>query len=94
MDEVYKEVSSTLKSTDSTNLAETPQTAHVPYALPTEDRYLVLVRSKQQIEELDRISENHVSFHTAMTDVSLRLPASTMSRPVLRRISGFIISTQ
>lgn len=48
--------------------------ADIPYALPTADRYLVLVRSKQQIQELDKIPEHHVSFHSAMTDVSTKSP--------------------
>ena len=50
------------------------QVASAPYAVPTADRYLVLVRSKQQIQELDRIPEQHVSFHTAMSDVSFESP--------------------
>lgn len=68
---VYKTVWPNFKSNSYCLFAKIPQAAHVPFALPTADRYLVLVRSKQQIEELDRINEHHVSFHTAMADVSL-----------------------
>ena len=83
MDEVYKEVLSSVFPPNFGYSAQRPQATHVPYALPTEDRYLVLVRSKQQIEELDRIPEHHVSFHQAMTDVSLKSLTSTLSRLIL-----------
>ena len=66
---VYKDVCPQSRP-DCVKLTEEPQTAHVPYALPTTDRYLVLVRSKKQITELDMIPEHHVSFHAAMADVS------------------------
>lgn len=74
---VYKKVRPTSKSNSYCLFAKLSQAAHVPFALPTADRYLVLVRSKQQIDELDRINEHHVSFHTAMADVSLNCPSST-----------------
>lgn len=74
---VYKKVWPNSKSNSYCPFAKMSQAAHVPFALPTADRYLVLIRSKQQIDELDRINEHHVSFHTAMADVSLDCLSST-----------------
>ena len=78
--ETYKEVWPTpvqSKPALFCGFAKKVQPVDVPYALPTPNHYVVLVRSKKEIEELDKIPEQHVSFHTAMSDVSISVLSAT-----------------